>query len=91
MRRIWNLILKYFIPYKLTHTACQQNTVTNEQAGGGIGRCSSEIATTTVMTHETCRLQRLTGDIVYNDARACFDRTVENLSNLTCMREGLDP
>jgi hypothetical protein len=43
----------------------------------------------TVLTHEVCRLQRLSGAIIYNDAKACFDRIIENMSNLTCMREGL--
>jgi hypothetical protein len=47
------------------------------------------MATKTIMTHELCRLQRLDGAIIYNDAKACFDRIVENLSNLTFMREGL--
>jgi hypothetical protein len=26
----WNLILKYFVAHKLTHTACYQNIVTKE-------------------------------------------------------------
>jgi hypothetical protein len=47
------------------------------------------MATKTVITHEICLLQRLNGAVIYNDAKACFDRIVENISNLICMREGL--
>jgi hypothetical protein len=55
----WNLILKFFVAHKLTHTACANKTVTPEQAGGRIGRSSSDMATNTVITHEICRLQNL--------------------------------
>jgi hypothetical protein len=87
----WNLILKFFISRQLTHIAYKQTTITPEQAGGRIGRCSSDMATKAVITHEICRLQHLTGAVMYNDAKACFDRIIENMSNLCCMREGLDP
>jgi hypothetical protein len=87
----WNLILKFFIAHKLTGIACAENTVTQQQAGGRIGRSSSDMATKTVITHEICRLQQLQGAVIYNDAKACFDRIVENISNLVCLREGLAP
>jgi hypothetical protein len=87
----WNLLLKHFISRNLTHTACLRRTVTAEKAGGRIGRSSSDMATKTVITHEICRLQKLQGGVIYNDAKACFDRIVENMGNLTCMREGLSP
>jgi hypothetical protein len=87
----WNLILKYFIAHQLTHKACRNLTVSPEQAGGRIGRTSSDMATNTIITHEICRMQRLTGAIIYNDAKACFDRIIENMSNLALMREGLAP
>jgi hypothetical protein len=87
----WNLILKYFLASQLTRTACHEKTVTVEQAGGRLGRCSSDMATKTILTHEICRLQKLQGAVIYNDAKACFDRIIENMSNLACMREGLSP
>jgi hypothetical protein len=87
----WNLILKFFFSYKLTHTACEQKTVSPEQAGSRLCHSASDMATKTVITHEICRTQRLNGAIVYNDAKACFDRIIENVSNLTCLREGLAP
>jgi hypothetical protein len=87
----WNLILKYFISFTLTNKACYEKTTTDEQAGGRKDKCANDMATNTVMTHEICRLQKLSGAIMYNDAKACFDRIIENISNITCMREGLSP
>jgi hypothetical protein len=87
----WNLILKYFFSNQLTNLACKEGTVTPEQAGGRRGRSTSAMATKTVISHEICRRQRLHGAAIYNDAKACFDRIIENISNLTCMREGLSP
>jgi hypothetical protein len=49
------------------------------------------MAAKTVITHEICRLQKLQGAVLYNDAKACFDRIIENMSNLVCMRERLAP
>jgi hypothetical protein len=87
----WNLILKYFLSNQLTRKACQEQTVTPEQAGGRPGRSASDMATKTILTHEICHIQKLTGAVVYNDAKACLDRIIENMSNLACMREGLSP
>jgi hypothetical protein len=87
----WNLILKYFISHKLIHQAHLNGTLTPEQAGGRPGRSAIDEATKTVITYETCRLQRLNGGIIYNDAKACYDRIIENLRHITCMREGLSP
>jgi hypothetical protein len=52
-------------------------------------KCQRRMATKTVITHEVCRLQRLEGAIIFNDAKACFDLVIECFSNITCMREGL--
>jgi hypothetical protein len=60
-----------------------------EQLGGRPGRRAIEEVTQTILSIETCRLQRLTGGITYNDAKACYDRITENLSNMMCLREGL--
>lgn len=85
----WNLILKYFIAHKLLKTAAHHKTIATEQSGGRPNRSAIDEATKTVMLYETCRLQRRTGGIMYNDAKACFDRIIENISNISCMREGL--
>jgi hypothetical protein len=38
---------------------------------------------------ETIRLQRLSGAVLYNDAKASYDRVIENISNLALMKQGL--
>lgn len=85
----WNLILKYFIAHKLYKTAATQGTISTEQSGGCPNRSAIDEATKTVLLYKTCRLQRRTSGIMYNDAKACFDRVIENISNLSCMREVL--
>jgi hypothetical protein len=87
----WNLILKYFIAHRLTHIACQSNTVSPKQAGGRRCRSASDMASKTIINHEICRLQQLQGAVIYNEAKACFDRIIENMSNLAYLREGFYP
>lgn len=53
------------------------NTIASEQAGGRQGRTACDEAIQTIATYETCRLQRISGGIMYNDAKACFDRIIE--------------
>jgi hypothetical protein len=85
----WNLLLKYFICYKVHGAACKAQTVQPEQTGGRPGKSSAHTAAITTITSETILLQKLTGATIYNDAKACFDRIIENISNVTLMREGL--
>jgi hypothetical protein len=85
----WNIIINYFIAKNLLHTAINQKTTSAEQSGRRPGHSTIEEATKTIITYETCQLQHLSGGIVYNDAKACYDRIVENLSNITCICEGL--
>jgi hypothetical protein len=87
----WNLILKFFIAYQLNTIACQEKTVAIEQAGGRPGRTAEATAAATVLFNEIILLQRMIGAILYNDAKACFDRIVENISNLSLLAEGLHP
>jgi hypothetical protein len=92
----WSLIQKYFVAYKLTKIATKltkiatkEGTFPPEQAGGRPGRSAIELAASRTILYEAIRLQRLTGAVVYHDAKACFDRVLENLSNLLLLREGL--
>jgi hypothetical protein len=48
-----------------------------------------ELAINRVVTYEIIRLQRLSGAVMYNDAKACYDRIVEPISNMALLREGL--
>jgi hypothetical protein len=77
------------VAYKLNHIASSKNTIPIEEAGGRPGLSAIEIAASRVLTFETIRLQRLSGAAVYNDARACYDRVIENVNNLALMKQGL--
>jgi hypothetical protein len=74
----WSLIQRFYVAYKLSKTAAETNTVTNEQAGARPGRSAIELALNRVMTYEIIRNQRLTGAVMYNDAKACYDRVIKN-------------
>jgi hypothetical protein len=84
----WNFLNRYFAAYKVSKLASREGTTTVEQGGGRPGRSSAEVATNTVLTYEIIRLQRLSGGVMYNDAKACFDRIVENIANMALLREG---
>lgn len=84
----YNLLLKYFISKKATHHAIYHKTTATEQSGGRPNCTAIDEAVRTVVTFETCRLQRISGGVIYNDAKACFDRVIENISNLTCLNAG---
>jgi hypothetical protein len=87
----WSLIQRFFVAHRISKTASIEKTVTVEQAGGHPGQSSIELATNKVITYETIRRQKLTGAVMYNDAKACYDRMVENISNISPLREGLPP
>lgn len=71
----YNILLKFFISKQtLRHDAIKHNNISVEQAGGRPNRTAIDEALRTVVTYETCRLQRLSGGVMYNDAKACFDR-----------------
>jgi hypothetical protein len=84
----YNLLLKFFIAKQTLHHAIDKKITTDEQAGGRPGRQAIDEALRTIVNYEICRIQRLSGSIMYNDAKACFDRVVENLSNLSCYNAG---
>lgn len=56
----WNLVLKYFIAHKLMQTSYNNNTLQLEQAGGRPGQSADSMAIKTILTLESCRLQRAT-------------------------------
>jgi hypothetical protein len=87
----WNYILKYFVSHQLHSRACREETVREEQTGGRAGKSAAYSATAAVITNEIICLQKLNCVTIFNDAAACFDRIIENISNLTLMREGLHP
>jgi hypothetical protein len=91
MEADWNLINKYFAGRQVLYAAITGKTTSHEQAGGRPGRRSIEEALQTTITYDICNLQHLTGGITYNDAKSCYDRIPENLSNIAAMKQGLSP
>jgi hypothetical protein len=60
-----------------------------EQAGARPGRSAIEMGLHKVVVLKTVRLQRLYGGIIYNDAKACYARIIENISNIAFLQHGL--
>jgi hypothetical protein len=87
----WSLLLKYFIAYTVHGAACRAQTVQPKQTGGRPGKCSAHTAALATITAETMCLKKLTEATIYNDAKACFDRIIENISNATLISKGLHP
>jgi hypothetical protein len=85
----WSLIQRFYVAHKLTSTATREETTTTKQAGGRPGRSSIELEINRVITYKTIRLQQLDGAVMYNDAKACYYRIVECISNMSLLREGL--
>ena len=84
----YNLILKHYISRLTLRNAVNHNIIAQEQAGGRPHRTAIDEAVRTTITYEICKLQRSNGGVMYNDAKACFDRIIENFSNLTCLNAG---
>jgi hypothetical protein len=87
----WSIIHKYYITHKLNNIASKEKTIPIEQAGGRPGRSAIEVAASRSLMYESVRLQRLNGAVLYNDANTCYDRIIENIRNLTLLKEGLPP
>jgi hypothetical protein len=85
----WSLIQKFYVAYKINNIASKNKTVPIDQARGRPGRSAIELAASRMLTYKIIRLQRLSDAVVYNDAKACYDRVIENLSNLALMKQGL--
>jgi hypothetical protein len=83
--------IKILCVAKVHALACKESTVQPEQSGGRPGKSALDAATNTAITTEIVKLQRKTGITLYNDARACFDRIIENISNATLLSKGMHP
>jgi hypothetical protein len=66
----WSLIQKFFVAHKINMLAAQQQTLPIKQAGGRPGQSAIELAACRIFMFETMRLQRLSGAVLYNDAKA---------------------
>jgi hypothetical protein len=85
----WGLIQKFFVSHKINKLACNSANVPIDQAGSRPGRSAIAMGTCKVIMYEIIRIQRLSGGVIYNDAKACYDRIIENLSNLALLQHGL--
>jgi hypothetical protein len=85
----WSMIQKFFVSYKINKIACYTSNVPVEQAGARPGRSAIEMGVSLVITYETIRKIRLNGGVIYNDSKACYDRIIENVSNLALIHQGL--
>jgi hypothetical protein len=85
----WSLIQKFLLAYKLNNLASKQKTILVEQAGVRPGRSAIKLAACRIFMFETMRLQFLSGAVLYNGSKACYDRVIENVSNLALMKQGL--
>jgi len=61
------------------------------QYGGRAGRSAIDLACQRIATFETYRIQRITAIEKSLDVAECFDRTIENCQNLSCLQNGADP
>jgi hypothetical protein len=77
------------VDFKINKTACQSNNVPIEQAGARLGQSAIEMEISKVLKYETIRNQRLHGGVIYNNAKACYDTVIENISNLALLHQGL--
>ena len=82
----YNLLLKYFWPKQVTKHAVKEKTVGERQWGGVPGGSSDLVALINKFITETHRLTFHNIVILQNDAKACFDRIVNNHPTLHSRR-----
>jgi hypothetical protein len=79
----------------LCHINCTpkhiENAVREEQSGGRPETIAAQAEATAKLRREIICLQQMIAVTLYNDATACFDRIIENVSNATLLSEGLHP
>ena len=78
----YNLMLKYFWPKQATKHAVQTKTIGENQWGGVPGGSADLVALINEFITETHRLTFHNLVILQNDAKACFDRIINNHSTL---------
>ena len=77
----FNTALKIFFAKKMIQNA-ERTSLTEEQWGGRPGRTATEPALRKMLAFEYGRALFVTMALFANDAVACFDRMVPNLSTL---------
>ena len=82
----YNLLLKYFCPKQATKHAVKEKNVGENQWGGVPGGRADLVALINEFITETHRLTFHNLVILQNNAKACFDRIVNNHSTLHSRR-----
>jgi hypothetical protein len=77
------------VSYKINKMVSNKVEVPIEQAGSRPGCSAIEMGLGKIITYEIIRNMRLHAGVIYNDAKACYDRIIENLSNIALQHQGL--
>ena len=86
----FNTALKFYFAKHLVAQS-ERTNLTEEQWGGRPGRTASDAALRKMLTFEYGRAMYVTMALFMNDATACFDRMVPNISSLVAMKYGMAP
>jgi hypothetical protein len=84
----WSLIQKFFVSYKIKQMVSIQGEVPIDQGGSGPGS-TIEMGLGKVVTYEIICNMRLNAGVMYNNAKVCYDRIIENLSNIELHHQSL--
>ncbi|KAL7529017.1 hypothetical protein ACHAXR_002748, partial [Thalassiosira sp. AJA248-18] len=84
----FNTALKLFFAKQMV-TNSEATTLTEEQWGGRPGRTATEPALRKMLSFEYGRVMYVTMALFANDAVACFDRMVPNISTLIARKYGV--
>jgi hypothetical protein len=84
-----NFILKWTTAKKLMQYAEKQGTIADEQFGGRQGHCAIDGAILKTMEYEIIRMLHMLEGNFEADARACFDRMIENMTNMCLRAQGM--
>jgi len=86
----FNTALKIFFAKQMVANS-ERTTLTEEQWGGRPGRTATDAAMRKMLAFEYGRVLYVTIALFANDAVACFDRMVPNISTLLALKYGVQP
>jgi hypothetical protein len=84
----YNLLLKWFHAKQLMQHAEKHGSIADQQNGGRACRSAIDGALETQLCYDVVRILKDLAIDVLNDAVACFDRIIDNQSNMNLRRQG---
>ena len=84
----FNLILKFYASKDMMSNIEARGSMVNEQGGGHHSHSAIDGAHKKVLSYDIIWMNCLLARNIDNDATACFDRMVENQTNLCCQHQG---